>query len=82
MLAEKSGFSLFGQGGVAGSDWSALVGIRFYSGPSKSLIDRQRRDDPSDHFDLFNDAVSGFVSHACPANWVWDPDLMECEEIG
>jgi len=82
MVAEKSGFSLFGQGGVAGSDWSALVGIRFYSGPSKSLIDRQRRDDPSDHFDLFNDAVSGFVSHACPANWAWDPDLMECEEIG
>ena len=48
-LAGFPGLATFAQGGISGSRASyALLGIRYYFGPDKSLIRRQREDDPPD----------------------------------
>jgi hypothetical protein len=73
----STGFSIFGEGRTGGGDWSGLAGIRIYTGPSKSLIDRQRRDDPSDHFDLFNDAASGVTGSVK----TWQQPEAECNDM-
>jgi hypothetical protein len=53
------GLALFGEGRFSEhGDWGGKLGVRFYLGPSKSLRDRHRQDDPGDHFDLYGDAVS------------------------
>lgn len=44
------GLSLFARGEVGGNDFAqVLVGIRYYFGDPKSLIDRHRRDDPTEN---------------------------------
>jgi hypothetical protein len=48
-LAGLSGLAGFVESGISGSRASyALVGIRYYFGPDKTLIRRQREDDPPD----------------------------------
>ena len=55
--------SLYGEGRLGEDEnWGASGGIRLYFGPQKSLIERQRQDDPPDHFDLFMQAVSAGVA--------------------
>lgn len=47
-FAAAPGLSLFADGEVGENDYySALLGIRYYFGETKSLIDRHRRDDPA-----------------------------------
>lgn len=51
------GFALFADATAGEDDFvAALVGFRFYFGPSQTLIDRHRRDDPT--VNLVQDAVT------------------------
>jgi hypothetical protein len=66
--ANNSGMALFANGSFGESGYSTVIGgLKFYTGAPKTLIDRNRRDDPGVTlpFDLFQ-------GQACPSNRLID----------
>jgi hypothetical protein len=73
-----SGLSLFAKGSIGQNDYKQVLGgVRYYFGdPNKSLIDRQRQDDPDSILpgDLF--------TTGCPAGTVFDGNRCDAHYTG
>lgn len=83
LMLRDTNFSVFSEGRRGKDNWTAMAGIRFYSGHSQTLIDRHRKDDPPDHFSLFVDAAAGYYSaksEIVDADMDGSPSSVDCDD--